>query len=82
VNLSDGDRDPRDTASRIADLADDVAATLDQVADTRERLASDPTNPLDAEQTRRHAQRARNGAEGERRESAQIRDDWDLPPRR
>lgn len=65
-------------AERLADTANDLAVTMDHLAEARDRLAE--TTQIDPGRERHLAQRARNAAEGERQDSRELREKWDLPP--
>jgi hypothetical protein len=64
--------DARRLATWLADAADEVATTLDHVADTREKRATQ-VQGLESDRRRESARRARAKADAERRESREIR---------
>ncbi|NMO94078.1 hypothetical protein [Actinomycetospora sp. TBRC 11914] len=65
----------RQLAGRLADTAGHIAATLDQVAETREARPG----YADSTSLRERARRTREKADGERRDARSLREAWGLP---
>jgi len=79
VQLADLQRRAREIARELARAADDLARTRDHLAVTRDGLATAAWRAPGADRLRRDAQRARDFADKERRESLRLREAWRLP---
>ncbi|MFC5139268.1 hypothetical protein ACFPK1_13570 [Actinomycetospora rhizophila] len=64
----------RALAARLASTAEDLADTLDEVAQSRDERTGAVQFPGDDDA----AQRARDKAEGERRDARELREKWDV----
>ena len=78
--FTDAQRYGHQIAAHLVSVIDELATTLDEVAVTRDTLAAN-SHRSDCDELRRNAQRAREFAEDERRESQRLREEWRLPPR-
>jgi hypothetical protein len=72
------EEDSRSLAASLAATADDIASTLDRVAETREARANQARGDR-CDSTRQAAQRARDKADRERRDARELREKWNLP---
>lgn len=77
--FTDAKRYGHQIATHLVSVIDELATTLDEVAVTRDTLAAG-SHRSDCDELRRNAQRARQFAEDERRESQRLREQWHLPP--
>jgi hypothetical protein len=75
LQLAEARRWAQEIAADLARVADDAAHAFDRLAITRDKLAT-TCRPDRAERLRRDAQRARDLADWERRESQRLRDAW------